>query len=370
MKSGYDYDIESQIDLQFHEDYLQSQHYLSLGLTPLSQLSPDPVGMSGNGPHEFDYFPSMLPPVSPMTSVMNGTRGGSGISVDDDDEDGSALDSLVMPDAMPGIPFIPEPKRSTGRRSRVDRGEGMIHAFSATRMLEPLVEQRSLEADTGQQDFMNMHSSSSNSDELLETESLIFPAAMDSPNFSRKMAEPSSSHQQEGFDSLFEKPMQNGYGEFRDNISSTALKEQGRSRRQQARDQAKAEQRALLLNGREEPVKTKRFKSRELEKNIARDYATFTESGRMPSSGISALRQEGKFDMSAQHMYKESMHFKDLDDPQNSLAVPVPTRESAFRSFHLHPQQHTRSSRTRQDRSRDSSDLDDISRITDQITAL
>ena len=272
---------------------------------------------------------------------------------DDDDEDNSAMNNLVMPDAMPSGSFIPEPKRPVGRRSRGDRGEGM---FSVPRTLEPLVEQRSLEADTGQQDFMH----SSNSDEPLEMDSFVpvFPTAIDSPpvKLSRKTTDLSDSHQQ-GFDSLFGKPVQNSYGEFRGNFNSTDLKGQGRMRRQQAREEAKAEQKALLLHRREEQEKAKKLKSREPQRSLLKDYSTFSDSGRNASNGI-LVQQETKFDT----------NFKEADDSLSSPSLPV--RGSAFPSLHIFPQELTRTSRAREDRNRNRSDLNDITRVTNQMTAL
>ena len=104
------YDIEDEyFDLQFNDD--PTQAYLSLGLTPLSQLSPqDHVGPDSDGNN---FFPSMPPPVMP--SAFN-----SGIPVDSPfNISGSSGNGIVMPDAFPGV--TDQPRKSSGsRRSRHD----------------------------------------------------------------------------------------------------------------------------------------------------------------------------------------------------------------------------------------------------------
>ena len=149
--TDYEDDSESLIDLNFHED-MMSQPYLSLGLTPLSQLSPDPIGSVGG---DFGFFPSMLPPVSAaIPTVMNG-------SMPVNDSGQMDMDSLVMPDAMPSTSYgIPEQKR-VSRRERNVRGEGMNRAFSNGR-LEPVAEQSSLETDEYSASRMTSSSSHDN----------------------------------------------------------------------------------------------------------------------------------------------------------------------------------------------------------------
>ena len=106
------YDIEDDyFDLPFNDD--PTQAYLSLGLTPQSQLSPaDHIGSGSDGNN---FFPSMPPPVMP--SAFNG-----GIPVDSPfNISGSSGGGMVMPDAFPGATDQQTRKGSTGsRRSRHD----------------------------------------------------------------------------------------------------------------------------------------------------------------------------------------------------------------------------------------------------------
>lgn len=143
--TDYEEDSESLIDLPFHEDMI-SQPYLSLGLTPLSQLSPDPVNSIGG---DYGFFPSMLPPVSAIAPVING-----GMQVEE-----LEMDNLVMPEAMPMSYSVTEP-RKLPRRVRDVRGEGMTRAFSNSK-LEPVVEQSSLETD----EYSTSRTTTSNSHE-------------------------------------------------------------------------------------------------------------------------------------------------------------------------------------------------------------
>lgn len=160
--TDYEDDSESLIDLNFHEDMI-SQPYLSLGLTPLSQLSPDPVSSIGG---DFGFFPSMLPPVSAaIPTVMNGP-----MPVNDSAQ--MDMDSLVMPDAMPPTNYgVPEQRRAS-RRERNVRGEGMNSAFSNSR-LEPVAEQSSLETDEYSASRMTSSSSHDNMLKVCTTTNLM-----------------------------------------------------------------------------------------------------------------------------------------------------------------------------------------------------
>ena len=108
------YDIEDEyFDLPFNDD--PTQGYLSLGLTPQSQLSPpDHIGSGSDGNN---FFPSMPPPVMPSALNFN-----SGIPVDSPfNISGSSSGGMVMPDAFPGPGVIDQPRRSSGgRRNRHD----------------------------------------------------------------------------------------------------------------------------------------------------------------------------------------------------------------------------------------------------------
>lgn len=71
-----EYEEDELIDLQFSED--PTQAYLSLGLTPLSQLDNFPASndlLDSGGSEGLGFFPSMPPPVSPMSSMFSANTG-------------------------------------------------------------------------------------------------------------------------------------------------------------------------------------------------------------------------------------------------------------------------------------------------------
>ena len=105
------YDIEDDyFELPFNDD--PTQAYLSLGLTPQSQLSP--ADHTGSGSDGNNFFPSMPPPVMP--SAFN-----AGIPVDSPfNISGSSGGGMVMPDAFPSVTDPPRKGSSGSRRSRHD----------------------------------------------------------------------------------------------------------------------------------------------------------------------------------------------------------------------------------------------------------
>lgn len=144
-------DEDDLIDLQFSEN-LASQPYLSLGLTPPSQLSPDNADM--------DFFPSMPPPVSASVSSLNTSMG---MSVDGPFDDHTA-ESSFMPEA---VPIEQHRNQRASRKSRID-----------TRL--PTVLETETPPDSfhyrAPQDF----SGSGHSGDIEEPISLMFPSAYSS----------------------------------------------------------------------------------------------------------------------------------------------------------------------------------------------
>ena len=112
------YEMEEDDIFDFKFDDAQTQPYLSLGLTPPSQLSPQDPGQTFSGGDSY-YFPSMLPPVTPISSVFSINESGSsvGISVDADPFSISS-GSMVMPEANP----VAEPQfNGSSRRTAIGR---------------------------------------------------------------------------------------------------------------------------------------------------------------------------------------------------------------------------------------------------------
>lgn len=149
--SSYEMEEEEDIfDLKFNED-AQTQPYLSLGLTPLSQLSPPDTTVQSSGGDSY-FFPSMLPPVTPISSVfsMNGTTSsGVGIPVDSPFQLGPG-GTMVMPEAYPvaGGPGAGEPLSNARRMGRRGKHEVNSHSQGYAMKLEPVLEQNSLDEPT------------------------------------------------------------------------------------------------------------------------------------------------------------------------------------------------------------------------------
>ena len=141
-------DEDDLIDLQFSEN-LASQPYLSLGLTPPSQLSPDNTDM--------DFFPSMPPPVSASVSSLNG------ISVDGPFDDHTA--ESFMPEA---VPVEQHRSQRTSRKSRID-------------IRLPTVPETETPPDSFHHRAPQDFSGSGHSGGVEDPISLVFPSAYSSP---------------------------------------------------------------------------------------------------------------------------------------------------------------------------------------------
>lgn len=128
--SSYEMDEDDAFDFKF--DDAQTQPYLSLGLTPLSQLSPPDHGPSASSGGDSYFFPSMPPPVTPISSVFSITNSSSntGIPVDNPF---SLSAGMLMPEANPVV-------ESTTRRPGRRRHEANSHSQGYAMKLEPLVE--------------------------------------------------------------------------------------------------------------------------------------------------------------------------------------------------------------------------------------
>ena len=130
IEKSSDYDEDDEDEQLMLPDFEASQAYLSLGLTPLSQLSPDAANSN-----DFGFFPSMPPPVAPSSSIFSTSN--SSIAMDSTfslhnsgQSSSSVIDSSVMPDACP---------ERRPRRGRHDTSAPLSQGFSLK--LEPLPEQ-------------------------------------------------------------------------------------------------------------------------------------------------------------------------------------------------------------------------------------
>lgn len=325
----YEDDNESLIDLNFSEDII-SQPYLSLGLTPLSQLSPDPLASSSNT--ELGFFPSMLPPVSPLTSLNTGT----GISVDTEHSPGHhELDNLVMPDAILSypVPLNDIPAKKNRRQPKQTSDFTSNGNVSGNRILGPLIEQRSLEADDFSSSMSGLTKGLSNSDSLraqrnmhnltsgqssstgsdsADSDTCIFPSAHVDASPLAPVRQPNTSKMEFTHDThhIFDDmDKQRSYSRslsaapfINDDFLDSGLFNDSKTRRLQERERAKAEQKALLLKSREEEEMKKVAKSRELHDSIVRSYATFNDPKRSPGS---VLQKVARIDAEAELLRDE-----------------------------------------------------------------
>lgn len=128
---------EDDIFLDFKYDDAQTQPYLSLGLTPLSQLSPPDPGPTSSVADSY-FFPSMPPPVTPISSVfsINGSNSNPGISVDSPFQIQGA--GMVMPEANPPAGEPTSTSRRTGRRNKHETSNHSQPGYAMK--LEPVLE--------------------------------------------------------------------------------------------------------------------------------------------------------------------------------------------------------------------------------------
>lgn len=133
--SSYEMEEEDDIfDFKFNDD-AHTQPYLSLGLTPLSQLSPGDTGPPSSTGDSY-FFPSMPPPVTPISSVFNMPSSAPGIPVDSPFQFESS--GMVMPEANPvGSAESANVARRTGRRGK---HETSTPSQGYAMKLEPLLE--------------------------------------------------------------------------------------------------------------------------------------------------------------------------------------------------------------------------------------
>ena len=132
MERSTDYDEDEDEGQLVLPDYDASQAYLSLGLTPLSQLSPD-----AHTSNDFGYFPSMPPPVAPSTSsIFSMSTSTSSLGMDNPfslhsggGQSNGIIDSSTMPDAYPE------------RRCRKNKYETQPLSQGFPMKLEPVLEQ-------------------------------------------------------------------------------------------------------------------------------------------------------------------------------------------------------------------------------------
>jgi hypothetical protein len=182
IEKSSDYDEDEDEGQLVLPDYDASQAYLSLGLTPLSQLSPD-----AHTSNDFGFFPSMPPPVAPSTtSLFTTSTSASSLAMDNPfslhsggGQSNSIIDSSMMPDAYPE------------RRPRKSKYDNQPLSQGFPLKLEPVMEQSppiSNSQFSGKQNGFSSSGESSKGSPSLSIDPpsrFMFPSAVPSQEFSR-----------------------------------------------------------------------------------------------------------------------------------------------------------------------------------------
>ena len=343
------------IDLRFTEEFA-SQPYLSLGLTPLSQQSLTDTTGTGN---ELGFFPSMLPPVTPMTSsALSGSS--SGIPADSpfnlNSHSVPVAGGMVMPDANP---MVAEPRR-TRRQKHHD-------------LCNPLSQGYAIKLETVPEQTEDLHRrgysghgiengvSSSSSEEFPESQSmLLFPSAdmdteyMSHSQLQRQKGKRRKSGMRRGvLESEADDPstvvandaaFQNGYGDHgldapvklsRDDVLRSPRQEL-KFRRMKARDHEISKQKAIVKQKMiEEETKKRLLQERRAEK-IAHDYgstrtrAPLYEPRAQPKPSNLVLREAAKYEARVEVLTEKNS--------QSSTTEERPNRKNSSDLIHMFDQ--------------------------------
>ena len=340
---------------------------------------------SSTGTSELGFFPSMPPPISPISSMMNT----AGISVDIDDlpDHHPGLDNLVMPDGFISYNLAPVNQHTVKNKQKMEQ---RVDVMNGNGRLETLVEHSSLEADDLSSSFSGLGGRliDSKANSMLNTsmstseDELIFPSADgESPLMTKKGKRSTSStsaldfitdfsdmftsdfNQTTASTSLSKMPSSNGGSRtttsFMDLDPIMLPNDKGKSRRQHAREIAKAEQKALLLKREEEEHTRKKTLAQERQEKIAQDYATFNTGPVKKSPRGSVLQQIGKFEAVAE--FNEEKKSQEL--------ITSPTRSPRYGNTGLSglvSPHHSYSGRPR----KPSNDSLDPKTMDDQVTVL
>lgn len=321
------YDIEDDLfDLKFNDD--QTQAYLSLGLTPLSQLSPQ--DHTGSGSDGNNFFPSMPPPVMP--SAFN-----SGIPVDSPfNISGSSGSGMVMPDAFPGV--TDQPRRSSGsRRNRHDHNP-LSQGYPIK--LAPVPEQSDPIDDNYSEPYSGMRSrhrhrmyngrDSSSSDSNDESSNLMmFPSADLSSSSNSQLQRQGGKRRKSGTrrtDNGWSQSSQDAMifsngGAMCDDIPEQDIpayiaqhspRQKGKYLRQQARQYELMRQKELLRRKQEDDERKRILQQEERAARIAKSYGStgyrevdIDEQVQLSQSNSRVLREAMKFEAMQQLQRRE-----------------------------------------------------------------
>lgn len=311
-------------DFKFNDD-AHTQPYLSLGLTPLSQLSPADTGPPSSTGDSY-FFPSMPPPVTPISSVFNMPNSGApGIPVDNPFQFESS--GMVMPEANPvGSAESANVARRTGRRKHETSTPSQGYAMK----LEPVPEQ-SCSLDDGFGTILNHNAeSSSSSAEDPSSSLLLSPFDVNDSKLPPHLRRKTGKRRRSGTRRKLEDD--DGWGDsdgvvmwntpLRDVVGDTPVKlsredssprQEGRRLRQELREQELARQKQALRQKHLEEEKARLMLQEQRAARIAKDYGStrqrevsvdeaISPHGQGSSGGRLVLQQAMRFEAQAQLM--------------------------------------------------------------------
>lgn len=282
MEKSSDYDEDDEDAELVFPDYDASQAYLSLGLTPLSQLSPD-----AHTSNDFGFFPSMPPPVAPSTSsLFSTTSSSSSLAMDNPfslhsggQSNGGLINSSMMPDAYP---------ERRNRRSKYDTNP-LSQGFPLK--LEPVMEQSPSVTGSQFSGRQNGFSSSGQSSEgsptalSREQDRFVFPSAVPTPEFSRLSQGRTAMRKRRGSSkenlnviSPRGSSMQGAYGSLSSGrhagVSKPLLspRQEAKRKRQQAREAEIAKQEEELRKKMEQEERERRWQQEQRTARTAREH--------------------------------------------------------------------------------------------------
>lgn len=300
--------------LDFNFDDEKTQHYLSLGLTPLSQLSPPESTPQSSGTDSC-FFPSMPPPVTPISSVFSMNSSGSsgvGIPVDTPFHGQPGPGGMVMPDANP----VGDPPTSARRLGRRGKHEATSHSQGYAMKLEPVMEQSCSLDDSDV--FTNpkvttngIESSSSSAEDPGNALLAIVDSRQPTSNFRRKTAKRRKSGTRRKLEEedweltvIGNKNLSSTF-DFPVKLSAEdSPRQEGRKLRQQIREQELARQKQKLRLMQLEEEKKRLMQQEQRAAQIAQDYSSTRqrEGERLlsPHGGGLVLEQAMRFEAQAQ----------------------------------------------------------------------
>ncbi len=302
---------DENLDLKFNDDS-HTQPYLSLGLTPLSQLSPTDLGEAPSSGADSYFFPSMPPPVNPISSVFSLTASSPshGIPVDSGSAFNISNGVMVMPEANPTASTDSILGGGVARRGmRKSKHEVGALSQGYGMKLEPVPEQScSLDDSFGDLGFGNppknipngIISSSSSSAE--DSSNLLPIKLLKEPVLSRKTGKRRKSgtrrRMEEGWDDgeemmvldnknvsdPFESPpVRLSLGLKNTNIEASSPRQQGRKVRQEMRDKELIRQKGQLRQKILEEEQSRLMRRDQRAAKIVQDYGS-TKQHAQPDS--------------------------------------------------------------------------------------